>query len=90
MSRQILESYENIRVALPSASQDFVRDYAAMKDDINDLFKGLSPQFGTGSPEGTVTATASLVYYDVDLSPVSVTGWFNATIGSNTGWTIII
>lgn len=89
-AQQILQNYDSIRQALPSAKPDFVADYAAMKDNINELFKGLSPQFGTGSPEGVITATASLVYYDVALSPVSVTGYFNDTIGLNTGWVPIV
>ena len=89
-SRQRLQSYNNIRSAMPGASGDFIADYAGMKDDILELMRGISPQLGTGSPEGVIRATASLVYYDVTNSPVSVTGYFNDTIGSNTGWVQIV
>lgn len=88
--RQNLQSYHDIAKAVPQARNEFIKDYAAVKDDISNLEAGISPQFGTGTPEGVVTATASMVYYDITNSPASVTGYFNSDIGSITGWVAIV
>lgn len=77
-TRQILESYNDIRQALPSAENDFVRDYAAMKDDINTIEKRVPELFvlaGYGGIAvssltnlGTIDSTfQNITGYDVDL-----------------------
>ena len=79
-------------MALPSATDNFVRDYSAVKEDITALAKmvnDLSPKFGTGSPEGVVIANLSLTYYDTTNAPVSATMYINETIGSDINWLVI-
>jgi hypothetical protein len=92
MTRQTLRSYSDIAASLPKATNKFVADYSAMKDDILKALKGvdsLSPQFGTGSPEGVVTANLSQTYYDTTNSPTNVTMYINENVGSNTGWVVV-
>lgn len=92
MSRQVLQSYQDIRRALPSATDDFVRDYSGMKEDITKAEKSilsLSPQFGVGSPEGVVVANLSQIYFDTTATPASVTMYTNEVVGSDTGWVVV-
>jgi len=71
----------------PSWSEVAVDDYAAISEGVTkfiDLVNNgdLSPQFGTGSPEGVVSANYSLKYIDT----VVPTEYYNTDFGSNTGW----
>lgn len=45
-----------------------------------------SPQFGTGSPEGSVTANRSQTYFDASVPSM----WVNPTIGASTGWVQVV
>ena len=53
-------------------------------DDIND--GRYSPQFGSGSPEGVVTANRNQTYFDTSVPSM----WVNSTIGASTGWVQIV
>lgn len=93
MTRQVLQSYLQIRQALPSAKEDFVRDYSAIKEDLSKAEKNisdLSPLFGVGSPEGVVVANLSKTYIDTTNSPANVTMWVNETVGADTGWLMVV
>lgn len=52
--------------------------------DIND--GRYEPQFGTGSPEGIVTANKSRLYSDTSVPTL----WINETEGVNTGWVQLV
>ena len=86
-SRQVIESYADCKAQHAGWTDQAVEDYQALKDDINRLLKALnngdlSPQSGTGSPEGVVTANYSLLYVDTSVPTL----YFNSTFGENTGW----
>ena len=71
----------------PKWSDNAIEDYMSKFRDIETLFNlvnngDLSPQFGTGSPEGVVTANYSLKYIDTAVP----TEYFNETFGADTGW----
>lgn len=58
------------------------------ENDIADINDGrYSPQFGSGSPEGVVTANRNQTYYDLTGTPEL---WVNPTIGANTGWVQVV
>lgn len=86
-SRQVIESYIDCRTNHPSWSEMAIEDYQSLKEDIS-IFIGLvnngdlSPQFGTGSPEGIVTSNYSLKYIDTSIP----TEYYNPVFGSKTGW----
>ena len=81
MSRQILNSYPEIRSAAPQTTEQFVEDYSAVKEDISELERkmALVPDLfvlagyggiGVDSTEiiGTVDSTfKTLTGFDVDL-----------------------
>lgn len=93
MSRQILQNYNQIRASIPSAKDEFIRDYSAIKEDVAQAEKNianLSPQFGVGSPEGAVTSNLSLAYFDTTNKPINVTMWINEDVGSKTGWMEVV
>lgn len=100
MTRQVLRSYTDIAQALPAAEEQFIEDYDAVKEDLTnaqesiqsliDSLAGFSPLSGVGSPEGVTTSNSSQIYFDTTLSPVSVTMYFNDTIGSDTGWVNVV
>ncbi len=89
MSRQVLRSYKDIETSLKGASDRFVRDYSALKDELAAAQESLKPLFGAQNPEGNVTSNNSMVYFDTTNSPVSVDEYFNSTVGVNTGWVIV-
>ena len=63
-------------------------DIAKNASDISDINDGrYSPQFGTGSPEGVVTANRNQTYYDLSGTPQH---WVNPIIGANTGWVQVV
>ena len=100
MTRQVLRSYSEIAQALPSAKEQFVEDYDAVKEDLTiaqesiqtliNTLAGFSPLSGTGSPEGVTTSNSSQIYFDTTLDPVSVTMWFNSVVDTNTGWVQVV
>ena len=99
MTRQLLQNYKQIQQALPSATNNFVRDYSGIKEDLDKATKDIvvilevisdsNPLFGVGSPEGVTVANLSQTYYDTTLSPASVTMYINENVGSNTGWVVV-
>lgn len=99
MSRQTLRSYNDIESSLKGASNKFVRDYSALKDELTaaqksitgllDSIESLKPLFDSQAPEGNITSNDSMVYFDVTNSPTSVDMYFNDTVGSDTGWVIV-
>lgn len=99
MTQEVLRTYADIGVSLPTATQRFIRDYAAMKDDLTsaenaikrliEAIDNTKPLFGAQTPEGNVTSNASQVYFDTTNSPASVTMYFNENEGVNTGWVIV-
>ena len=89
-SRQVIDSYSECREQHPRWSDQAIEDYQATKQDINNFIDlansgAFSPQFGTGSPEGVVTANYSLLYIDTAVP----TMYYNETFGANTGWTVV-
>ena len=89
MSRQLLRSYQDIGASLKGASDKFIKDYSAVKDDLAAAIKNLAPLSGVGSPEGNIAANLSRTFFDTTASPVSVTMYFNETVGSKTGWVAV-
>jgi hypothetical protein len=86
-SNQTIEDWSDCSTEHTGWSDNSVEDYMAVKGDlqrveglIND--GALSPQFGTGSPEGVVIANYSLKYIDTSVP----TEYYNPTFGSDTGW----
>ena len=89
MSRQVLKSFSEIAQAVPQATDSFVEDYDALKEDVEAIANSFKPLSGVGSPVGVVISNNSKTYYDTTLSPVSVTAWFSDTIGVDTDWVIV-
>ena len=97
--RQTLVNYNDIGSALPGATQKFIQDYSALKDELSstqkaitgllESFESLKPLFGAQAPEGNVTSNATLTYFDTTNSPVSVDLYFNETVGSDIGWVLV-
>lgn len=68
-------------------SDNSVEDYMGLKDALDQIISAfndgdISPQFGTGSPEGIVTSNYSLKYIDTAVP----TEYYNETFESDTGW----
>ena len=94
MRPEVLRSDQSIAANI-SAKPDFIRDYSALKFNVDELIKQtsieqlasqLSPIEGVGSPEGVVVANYSKLYIDTTNAPTSVSIYFNSNIGSSTGW----
>lgn len=71
----------------PDWSQVAVDDYASIGEGVALIFDlinngDLSPQVGTGNPNGIVTANYSLKYIDTS----GPTEYYNPTFGENAGW----
>jgi len=86
-SNQTIEDWGECNKEHPSWSENSVEDYMEIKADILNFINlinngALSPQFGTGSPEGVVTSNYSLKYIDTAIP----TEYYNPTFGSDTGW----
>lgn len=100
MSRQVLRNFQEIGQALPNAKEQFIEDYDAVKEDLNnaqqsiqsliDALAEFAPLSGPETPEGNVTSNSSQVYFDTTNSPTNVTMYFNGTIGSDTGWVQVV
>lgn len=99
MSQQTLKGWRDVTENLQGASQKFVQDYSAVKDDLSsaersietllETIDGFKPLFGAQTPEGNVTSNSSQVYFDTTASPASVTMYFNGSVGADTGWVIV-
>jgi len=90
-SLQTISDYGTCKDEHPEWSDNAKEDYQQKHDDIQlliDLLNDgeLSPQSGTGSPEGVVTANYSLTYFDLAGPNVQ---YFNPTFGEDTGWVIV-
>lgn len=86
-SLQTITDYGECGDEHPQWSENAIEDYQAKYEDTQELIRiindgELSPQFGSGSPEGVVTANYSLKYIDTDIP----TEYYNETFGSDTGW----
>lgn len=93
-SRQTIESYSDCKASHSRWNDNAIEDYQALKEDIQSLIEfsnnleqsigngDFSPQFGTGNPNGVVTANYSLKYIDTSVP----TEYYNPTFGSDTGW----
>lgn len=93
MNPQLLRSYPDIRQNVGNATDRFVQDYSAVKENLAEalkLIENLKPLSGAQTPEGNVTANLSQTFIDTTASPVSVTMYFNETVGSNTGWVVVV
>lgn len=93
-NRQVIESYADCNIEHPNWTEQAVEDYQAIKEQLNETTDSansyetardngdFSPQFGTGSPEGVVTANYSLLYIDTAVPTI----YYNETFGADTGW----
>lgn len=88
-SQQTVADWTDCQTEHPKWSQNSIEDYMQLKEDVvqliafvNNSEENLSPQSGTGSPEGVVTANISKMYVDTAVPTL----YFNDTIGANTGW----
>jgi len=87
---QTINDYQAAFNAHSKWSEDAIQDYQGLKGDINKILNAinngdLSPQSGSGSPEGTVFANYSLLYIDLTAAPDPVI-FFNPTFNEKTGW----
>lgn len=88
-SRQVIREYSDAIANIGFNSETGVEDYMALKSDVLALINiindnQLSPQFGSGSPEGVVTSNINRTYFDTD--GVNATMYINENIGADTGW----
>ena len=82
----IATNASNISTNTTNISQN-TSDIAQNASDIADINDGrYSPQFGTGSPEGVVTANRNQTYFDTSVPAM----WVNPATGANTGWIQIV
>ena len=85
-SKQTIFSYNEVDEFF---TFDIARDYMGLKQDLNDLLRiinnnELSPQFGSGSPEGVVTSNLNKTYFDT--SGADAVMYINESTNTNTGW----
>lgn len=90
-SRQFVVEYDEARQAYSFKSEQGVDDFMALKADVFAVIELLNaesstftPQFGSGNPEGVVTANFNRTYFDT--SGVNATMYINETVGASTGW----
>jgi len=90
-TRQIAVEYNDVRQIYTFKSEDAVEDFMALKSDVFAVLELLNaetstftPQFGSGSPEGVVTANFNRTYFDTN--PVNAVQYINETVGNDTGW----
>jgi hypothetical protein len=94
VGQQEILAHAEAREAISFKLESGVNDYMSLKAKITeavvivnqlvDFINNSAPQFGTGSPEGVVTANNSQVYYDTSVAPVIM--YVNQSIGADTGW----
>lgn len=94
IGQQEIVAHSEARDAISFKQESGLNDYMAIKakltetiavlNQVADYINDSAPQFGTGSPEGVVTANNSQVYYDESVAPVIM--YVNQTIGADTGW----
>jgi len=85
-SKQTIYSYNEVDEFFPFG---IARDYMGLKQDLNDILRiinnnELSPQFGSGSPEGVVASNLNKTYFDT--SGTDAVMYINESTNSKTGW----
>ena len=88
-SQAIEENAQNIekkadKILIPTENNLINQDSNGNIKDAGVKASDYETQVGEGSPEGVVTANRSRMY--IDKTTGSETLYFNATLGSNTGW----
>lgn len=88
---QTIQDYQSAADAHPKWPENAIEDYQGLKADVDEILSAinrgqLSPQSGTGTPEGTVFANYSLLYVDTTI-PQKI--YFNPTFNAKTGWVVI-
>lgn len=90
-TRQIVIEYDDVRQTYAFKSENAVEDFMALKSDVFAVLELLNaetstftPQFGSGSPEGNVTANFNRTYFDTDGA--NAVQYINETVGESTGW----
>jgi len=89
---QTIQDYQAAFDAHSEWSEDAIEDYQGLKGDINKILDAinngnLSPQSGSGSPEGIVFANYSLLYIDLAAAPTPDI-YFNPLFNAQTGWVV--
>lgn len=90
-TRQFIVEYHETNQTYSFKSEQATEDFMALKADVfaaiqllNAETSQFTPQFGSGSPEGAVTANYNRTYYDTD--GVNAVQYINETVGNSTGW----
>ena len=90
-SRQFIVEYHEAANTYHFKSEQATEDFMALKADVFAVIQLLNaetstftPQFGSGSPEGNVTANYNRTYFDT--SGVNAVQYTNETVGDSTGW----
>jgi len=94
-SRQTALEYAEIRNTYDLKKDSAVEDFAALKDDISNIFNLLNnqsqPLFGLGSPEGVIESNNSLIYFDTtNESTTGLIQYANKNINEKTNWFLVI
>ena len=83
-------TYADLQRLFPKPGQEYLVEYLRnLLQDIVTVAAAVDnnqPQFGSGSPEGVVTANLNRTYYDTSIPEM----WVNETVGANTGWVQIV
>ena len=93
MNPQLLRGYQDIKRNVGNSTDKFVQDYSAVKENLAAALKLIEDSktlSGAQNPEGNITANLSQTFIDTTASPVSVTMYFNANVGSDTGWVVVV
>jgi len=90
-SSQTINDWGSCSSEQPKWSGNFVDDYMGTKLDVTELLNALnngflSPQSGSGSPEGVIVSNYSLLYIDTAGSNQM---YFNPVFGQKTGWVTV-
>lgn len=86
-TQQTIQDYQDAKTNHPKWSENAIEDYQGLKSDVDRMLRAindgaLSPQSGSGSPEGIIYANYSLKYIDTDVP----TEYFNPTFNAQIGW----
>lgn len=73
-------SAPELRGLVPDWPEALINDYTSLTRTL----RMLRPIFGRGTPEGSVPANLSGMYFDIDENPVEL--WCNESPSSRTGW----
>jgi len=70
--------------ALPQLITPGYADHAKLHNDVN----ARAPKYGTGTPEGVISAVPGVTYVDTNAT-LGVTMWVKASGTGNTGWKVL-